>query len=261
MIDKSNSGGKDRKAIIHWLRFSAVVLTTLISLTVGIAQGTPADRSDHNQKIDEYEELNTDDEAARLDVLVERLSKDPDVRGCILSYSRPGLERGSYLRRIYGIARYLTESRGIEANRILLVDGGYKDSSATELWLVPQGEAPPPTAPTRVAPRVDLTAPYKFDEECLECGPAVALDLYGLDEGLRFYAEVLRDNPTSRALIIVRPGTGDVNRRVAVAEARQAKRRLVSKHEIEANRISIRLRNPRADHLAIAEMWIMPRAK
>lgn len=258
MIDKSIDDKRRGRSFLLSLGLLAVVLTTFTS---AFPQNTSIESSGYNQKIDEYGgDLDTDDEAARLDQLVALLSKDHNKRGCILSYSSPRVVRGHYLRRIYGIVRYLTEARGIEANRILLIDGGYKESSATELWLVSAGYAPTPK-PSRAPPQINFSVPYKFDEECLECGPAVALYLYGLDEGLRFYAEVLRDNPTCRALIIVRPGTGDVNRRDVVTEARQTKRRLVSQHEIEANRISIRLRHPRADHLAVAEMWIMPRAK
>src|SRR5437763_603615 len=101
------------------------------------------------------------------------------------------MERGSYLRRIYGIHRYLTEARGIEANRVVVVDGGYKEKFITQLWLIPEGAEPPSPAPTISQPPVSTSSAYKFDEECLNCAPAVGLYLYGLDEGLKFYAEAL----------------------------------------------------------------------
>jgi len=253
---KSSFKGKVQKSIATWLRLTALILSIFISVTFCVAQRT-SDRT-HNQKIDEYGELGTDDEAARLDRLADRLLKEPDMRGCIVGYRGPRMKPGVYLRRIYGIGRYLTELRGIDPDRMLVIDGGYKDSFTTELWLVPKGETPPTPAPTRSLPPMNFSAPYKFDEECLECSLAVELYLYGMDEGLRFYAEVLRSNPTTHGLIAVRPGK-EVTTRQAISEARKAKKRLVATYGIEPERINIRVRRRQPDNLAVAEMWLMPR--
>jgi hypothetical protein len=108
-------------------------------------------------------------------------------------------------------------------------------------------------------PKVDASAAYKFDEECLNCSAAVYLYREGLDkEGLKFYAEALRDLPDSRGLIIVRPDR-NISVRQALKEARRARRLLVKNHGINANRIVVKTGRSRNDGTAVAEMWIVPR--
>jgi hypothetical protein len=209
-------------------------------------------------KLDEYGNLPTHDEAAHLDLFAEKLFKQPGLRGYIVAYSEPRMGRGSYLRRIHGVGRYLTEARGIEANRVVVIDGGYKEKFVTQLWLVPEGAAPPSPAPTISLPPVTTSSAYKFDEECLNCAPAVNLYLFGLDEGLKFYAEALRKNPDSRGLIIVRPDR-NVSVREALSEARKARSLLVKNYGIDADRIIIKAGRSRNDGTAVAEMWVVPR--
>jgi hypothetical protein len=41
---------------------------------------------------------------------------------------------------------YLTTARGIGRDRLIFINGGYRESNSFELWVVPQGaEAPRPT--------------------------------------------------------------------------------------------------------------------
>ncbi len=182
------------------------------------------------EKLDEYSNLTTDDEAAHLDLFADKLFRQPGLRGQIVAYSDPRMPRGSYLRRIHGIAKYLSYARGIETNRIAVIDGGYKEQSSTELWLIPEGANPPTPIP---------------------------LILYGLDEGLQFYAEALRKYSGTRGLIIVRPDE-DVSLRKVLNEARQARSLLVKKYGIDASRVAIKSARSRNDGTAIAEMWVVP---
>src|SRR5437773_12382833 len=71
--------------------------------TFGLAQTTASEAS--SVKLDEYGDLPTDDEAARLDLFADKLFKQPKLRGRIIAYSGPRIERGYYLRRIYGIGK------------------------------------------------------------------------------------------------------------------------------------------------------------
>jgi hypothetical protein len=248
---------KTQKSTLVQVRLAALLVCSLIVFgNICVAQTAPTETS--LVKLDEYGDLPTDDEAARLDLFAEKLFKQPKLRGYIVAYNEPRMERGYYLRRIYGIGRYLTEARGIEANHVVVVDGGYKEKFVTELWLIPEGAEPPSPVSTMSQPPVNTSVAYKFDEECLDCAPAVGLYLYGLDEGLKFYAEVLRKSPDSRGLIIVRPDR-NVSVRKALNEARSAKNLLVKNYRIDANRIIIKSGRGRNDGTAVAEMWIVPR--
>ena len=139
---------------------------------------------------------------------------------------------------------------------IAVVDGGYSERFTTELWLIPEGASPPSPISKLAQPTESISA-YKFDEECLDCSPAVDLYLYGLDEGLRFYADVLQRHLTARGVMIVRPDH-DVSVRTALNEARKAKRLLVKQHGISANRISVESAKSRNDGTASVEMWVVP---
>ena len=147
--------------------------------------------------------------------------------------------------------------RGVAPDRVVVIEGGYKQKSTIELWLVPN-DAARPTATPDAAPIQNTTKRYLFDDECLECEPAVNLDLYGLAEGIRFYADELQRNPGARAVIVVRPGE-HLGVRKALSEVRSAKRLLIRDYKIDAGRITINLARRREDNLSTAEMWIMPR--
>jgi hypothetical protein len=219
--------------------------------------GQTSSSETNSEKLDEYGNLPSDDEAAHLDLFADKLFRHPRLRGQIVAYSDPRMARGSYLRRIHGIAKYLTYARGIETNRISVIDGGYKEQFSTELWLIPEGANPPTPIPKLPQPSVNISSAYKFDEECLDCAEAVGLTLYGLDEGLQFYAEELRKDSSARSLIIVRPDK-DVSLRKALSEARQAKHLLVKQYGIEASRVAIKSAGSRNDGTAVAEMWVVP---
>jgi hypothetical protein len=104
---------------------------------------------------------------------------------------------------------------------------------------------------------VSIASAYKFDEECLDCSEAVGLTLNGLDDGLQFYAEVLRKDSSARGLIIVRPDK-DVSIRRALKEAGQAKSLLVEKYKLDASQVAIKSARSRNDGTAVAEMWVVP---
>jgi hypothetical protein len=208
-------------------------------------------------KFDEYGDLPTDDAAARLDLFGDKLFNQPRLKGQIIAYSDPGIERGGYLRRIYGIGKYLTYARGIDADQLAVVDGGYREKLSIELWLIPEGANPPIPDSKLAPPSLSITAAYKFDEECLDCAPAVGLDLYGLDEGLKFYAEVLQRSPGARGVFVVRPDQ-DFKIRPALREALKARGLLIKRYGIKAQRVIVKSANSRNDGTAVVEMWSVP---
>jgi hypothetical protein len=85
-------------------------------------------------RVDEYGALSYEDEKARLDnyaiLMKERLN-----RGVIVAYGRSHIERAKIMKRAKRAKKYLTLKHGVEPQRILVVDGGYREHSATELNL------------------------------------------------------------------------------------------------------------------------------
>jgi hypothetical protein len=43
---------------------------------------------------------------------------------------------------------YLVDQRGIDASRLTVVNGGFREADTVELWMVPSGAAAPRATPT-----------------------------------------------------------------------------------------------------------------
>jgi len=92
-------------------------------------------------------ECTSDDQKARLDNFAIALQNDPTMTAYIIAYSNRG-KRQSQAKQVLARAReYLISSRGIDGSRIATLDGGAHDQNCIELWLVPQGAAPPVPKP------------------------------------------------------------------------------------------------------------------
>jgi hypothetical protein len=104
----------------------------------------------------EFDECNNctfDDQKARLDNLAVDLQNDPSTRAYIIAYGG----RMSPLAQVEVLmsrARdYLVTQRGLDASRLTVVNGGFREEDSVELWVVPSGAAPPRATPTVPARR------------------------------------------------------------------------------------------------------------
>jgi len=96
------------------------------------------------RKFDEYGNIRFNDEKARLDNYAIQLQNEPTSTGYIVVYGScegEGLARGNRAKD------YLVNTRGIDAGRITVIDGGCMPDLKVELWVCPQG-APAPTPDT-----------------------------------------------------------------------------------------------------------------
>jgi len=87
-------------------------------------------------KFDEYGNIRFNDEKARLDNYAIQLQNDPGSQGEIIGYGSCGSEGQERANRAKD---YLVNTRGIDAGRLVVVDGGCKPELKVELWVVPQG--------------------------------------------------------------------------------------------------------------------------
>lgn len=107
---------------------------------------------------DHFDNIYCDDEKARLDNFAIQLQNQPDAIGYIVFYGgrRYGPAGHTRLpRRKEGEARaarlksyLLIGSRNLDPKRIVLVNGGYRETWQAELWVVPQSTKPPILKPT-----------------------------------------------------------------------------------------------------------------
>jgi len=101
-------------------------------------------------KFDEYGNIRFNDEKARLDNYAIQLQNDPGSTGTIIVY---GSCAGEAQQRGDRAKDYLVNTRGIEAGRITVVDGGCRSDLTVQLWVVPQGStAPTPDTTNAISP-------------------------------------------------------------------------------------------------------------
>lgn len=100
------------------------------------------------RKVDEYGNIKFNDEKARLDNYAIELQNDPTAQGYLVCYGGRTGRTGEAQRRCDRAKNYLVSTRGIDASRIVTVDGGFREELTVELWIVPSGANPPQSTPT-----------------------------------------------------------------------------------------------------------------
>ncbi len=100
------------------------------------------------RKLDEYGDIQVGDEKARLGNFAIELQNDPSSQGYLICYGGRRVRAGEARRRCERARNYLVSTRGIEATRVVAVDGGFRERLTVEVWLTPPGAEPPQPAPT-----------------------------------------------------------------------------------------------------------------
>jgi hypothetical protein len=91
-------------------------------------------------KFDEYGNIRFNDEKARLDNYAIQLQNSPGAEGYIIAY---GTCAGEGQARADRAKNYLVNTRGIQATRIVTIDGGCRADLTVQLWIVPTGANKP----------------------------------------------------------------------------------------------------------------------
>src|SRR5262252_3681841 len=114
---------------------------------------------------DQFPSLAFDDDKARFDNLAIELQNSPAATAHIIIYAGRTSRRGQAERLGQRTMDYLTSQRGVDGNRIVIVDGGYRDQDFIEIWICPPGAKPPQPTPTvqpgDVRPAQEGTPPRK----------------------------------------------------------------------------------------------------
>jgi hypothetical protein len=100
------------------------------------------------RRFDAFPSIAFDDDKARLDNLAIELQNDPTAIGYVIVYAGRTSRTGQADRLGARATDYLIQTRGIDPRRVVLVNGGYRETDYFELWIVPQGAQPPQPTPT-----------------------------------------------------------------------------------------------------------------
>ncbi|HET6979178.1 MAG TPA: hypothetical protein VFI24_22800 [Pyrinomonadaceae bacterium] len=107
------------------------------------------------REFDECNNCTFDDQKARLDNLAVELQNDPSTRGYIIAYGGRMSPLGQVEKLMTRARDYLVTQRGIDASRLVVVNGGFREGDSVELWIVPSGAAAPQPTPTVQAGEVN----------------------------------------------------------------------------------------------------------
>jgi hypothetical protein len=95
------------------------------------------------EHFDEYGDISFEHEQARLDNYAVSLSNDPTMTGYFVCYGGRKGRRGEAAARCKRAKSYLVNHRDFDPDRIVLVDGGFREDLTVVLWMMPPGMKPP----------------------------------------------------------------------------------------------------------------------
>jgi hypothetical protein len=101
-----------------------------------------------SRRFDVYGDIEEEDEKARLDSFAIELRDNPSAIGYLIAYAGRRAHVNEALSRSKRAKDYLVSSRAIVRDRIVTIDGGYREKFAVELFIAPAGANPPVASPT-----------------------------------------------------------------------------------------------------------------
>ena len=93
--------------------------------------------------VDYYPPIRLNDEKARLDNFAIQLQNEPNAKGYVVVYGGTKANSAEKQKRMGRAYDYLVHTRGISTDRLVMMEGGTRDVTTTELWIVPLGADPP----------------------------------------------------------------------------------------------------------------------
>ncbi|MEN3332450.1 MAG: hypothetical protein V7641_1815 [Blastocatellia bacterium] len=109
---------------------------------------TTVNKKPEARKLDEYGKLKPEDENARLDNFVVELQSDPTAQGYIIAYGGRRSRAGDAKTVAARAKTYLVNKRQLDPQRVITVDGGYREEPSVELWIAPTGGQAPQATPS-----------------------------------------------------------------------------------------------------------------
>jgi len=156
-----------------------LLATAIFALTAGVP--AMAQTSNGAREFDKFGSICCEDEKARLDNFAVHLQNEPEAQGYIIFYEGRRYSscynrrariprRGEATARAARMKPYLTDARGLDAKRVIIINGGYREEWTAELWIMPKGTKPPKPTPTLEAKDIKFRRGKigKQEYECME---------------------------------------------------------------------------------------------
>lgn len=118
------------------------------SCAVASSCTTAVNKKAEARKIDEFGQLKRKDGQARLDNFALELGGDPTARGYLIAYGGRRSRAGEAKKAAAQARNYLIKTRRVAPQRVVAVDGGYREEPLMELWIAPAGGQAPEATPS-----------------------------------------------------------------------------------------------------------------
>lgn len=175
------------------------------------------------------------------------LDENKDAKLAIVVY---GEMEGEARRFAEEVRQWLSEVRGVESERLVMLYGGSSDKLRLELWLVPKGAS---------LPKLSAIADYKkatqFDRYVYKDGESCN---NGHLTALAEFAEALKQRSNFQGYIILyrsSRGDGHLSRQQALRHAAEDKSYLIKKFGLPSSQIKTMIENSKWTY---AELWLVP---
>ena len=120
------------------------------------------------QLVDEFGRTTPADKSGRLDSLFSVMSKNANSKGYVYVYCGKICPSGEIEAHFRGIESFIW-IRKFDRKRLVVLNGGFRDSTTVELWLVPEGACPPAPRPSVEFRHVSFIGKYKNRFESYDC--------------------------------------------------------------------------------------------
>lgn len=138
------------------MRIAKLIVNFTLGITL-LTNGHHANSSSMiNSPFDEYGNVCWLEETAHLDNFAIQLQQSPNWIGYITVYAGRRSCAGEAQSRAVRAKRWVIGKRGVESNRVIWRDGGYREDVTTVLQLMLRGKTPLPVVPTLEPDKVKL---------------------------------------------------------------------------------------------------------
>lgn len=117
---------------------------------------------------DEFGRLNSEDRSARFDSFFQEISQNPESVGYVFLYCGKKCRYGEIEAHLRGIELKVA-LRKFNRSRLIIVNAGFREVFATELWFVPKGACPPKPKSTVNIKYVVFSERGKYSMEAYDC--------------------------------------------------------------------------------------------
>lgn len=218
----------------------------LLALAALITLHVPLHGQSAARLVDSYNDKIHGSEAEQwhLEDFMKLLVAEPNSKAYIIAFAGQEDHPGKSKRYALRAKNYLVEWRGIDADRIVAIDGGRREEFGVELWLAPNTAQPPKPTPT-------ITVPDDPDDNLLYDDFDTGYDNFGdktqdATSRLDGYAAALNKDRNAWGCIVAYAEAGDDRMGMdwdppgtALKIARAQKRYLVAKHHIAPSKLSV----------------------